>query len=144
MQSFDMQYEAQNRLAVSDTIMDRNAAAYALQTNSKLPPSAFKTTDQLMHERMARSPFVQYNQFNVAAFADYGKQKYDKHEDFRMVDGQVDKTAAKTAPLLGNPQALEAQRPRGRKRMMMEQQNRMMQDQRNNWGTGRQWGNNGT
>jgi hypothetical protein len=140
MQSFDMQYEVQNRLAYSDTILDRNAASYAVETHNKVPPYAFKTTDRLMHERMASRPFVAYNQFDVAAFADYGKQKYDKHEDFRMADGTVNKDAAKSAPLLGNPQALDAQRPMGRRRMMMQQQTA----QPNGWGTGKSWGNNGT
>jgi hypothetical protein len=144
MQSFDMQYEAQNRLATSDTILDRSAASFAVETHNKIPPNAFKTTDRLMHERMAVRPFLSYNQFDTAAFAEYGKTKYDKHEDYRMADGKVNKDMAKAAPLLGNPQTLEAQRPKGRRRMMMMQQQQQQSSQQSGWGTGRSWGNNGT
>jgi hypothetical protein len=45
-------------------------------------PGAMKTTDEIMHERMAMRPFVPYEQFDVAAYSNYGKPKYDKHEDF--------------------------------------------------------------
>ena len=140
MQSFDMQEEAKKRLATSDTIADRQAVASALQSGMKVPPGAFKTTDEIMHERMARHPFEQYSQFNVAAFAEYGKTKYDKHEDFRDASGMVNKMAAKNAPLLGNRQAMESQRPGRRGRMMMQQQ--PMADQPNTWGN-QAWGNGG-
>jgi len=79
MQGFDAQYEVQKRYFQTDTIANRNLIEPGLK---KIPPAAMKTTDQIMHERMAMRPFVPYNNFDVAAFADYGKQKYDKHEDF--------------------------------------------------------------
>ena len=41
----------------------------------------FKTTDQIVHERMAARPFVKYADFDVAAFSDYGRPKYDKKQD---------------------------------------------------------------
>jgi hypothetical protein len=106
----------------------------------KPPPQAFKTTDQIMHERLAYHPFEQYSQFNVAAFADYGKTKYDKHEDYRTANGMVNKDAAKNAPLIGSQQAIEAQRPkRGWRMMQMQQQQAANQG---TWGN-HQWGNGG-
>jgi hypothetical protein len=42
-----------------------------------------KTTDQVVHERMARRPFVPYEDFDVAQFCDYGKFRYDKQEEQR-------------------------------------------------------------
>jgi hypothetical protein len=44
-----------------------------------------KSTVQVIHERMAQWPFVPYEEFDVAEFADYGKQRYDKKEDLRDV-----------------------------------------------------------
>jgi len=44
------------------------------------PKEAFKTTDVILHERMAKQPFVNYSSFNIAKFVDYGSQHYDKHE----------------------------------------------------------------
>ncbi len=101
MQSFDQQYEVRRRLATSDTILDQNLAAQSLQMGMKVPAGAFKTTDVIMHERMAVRPFMPYQQFDVLAFSDYGKPKYDKNEDYRNVRGMVDKTAARNAPELG-------------------------------------------
>ncbi len=44
-----------------------------------------KSTVQVIHERMAQRPFVVYEDFDVADFSDYGKQRYDKKEDLRDV-----------------------------------------------------------
>jgi hypothetical protein len=78
MQSFDEQFEVQKRYWATDTIANRN-----LITPKGRPLSgAMKTTDRIMHERMAMRPFEKYEDFDVAAFSDYGKQKYDKREDF--------------------------------------------------------------
>jgi len=48
-----------------------------------------KTVDVVMHERMAQRPFVDYKDFDVPQFANYGKNEYDKHEQFRMANGQI-------------------------------------------------------
>jgi hypothetical protein len=42
--------------------------------------SDLKAVDQVVHERMARRPFVAYESFDVENFSDYGKMRYDKHE----------------------------------------------------------------
>src|SRR5262249_31820785 len=73
MQNFDMQYEARHRPTTSDTLL------HPLTPGQKKPPaSAFKTTDRIVHERMASRPFVKYEDFDVEKFTDYGRPKYDK------------------------------------------------------------------
>ena len=150
MQGFDMQYEAAHRLDTSDTIADRQLAYEAMSEGKRMPPpQAFKTTDEIMHERMAVRPFQPYEQFDVASFADYGKPKYDKNEDMRLADGSVDRMAVRNKVEMGNPQALAAEHPnRGRIARMrqMRQQQLMAGYVRNyggggNWGNGYQWGN---
>ena len=42
-----------------------------------------KSTVQVIHERMSKRPFVNYNEFDVATFSDYGREKYDKKEETR-------------------------------------------------------------
>ena len=74
MQGFDKKYEAENRAATSDTIQSRSGGP------AKFGGIVFKTTDQIFHERLAKQPFVTYNNFDVASFSDYGKHKYDKKE----------------------------------------------------------------
>ncbi len=106
MQGFDMQYEAKNHLYNSDTISNPQLAQMILSkdmSTKKDAVSAFKTTDVIMHERMANRPFVPYSQFDVAAFADYGRPKYDKNEDFRDPEtGELaDKEGAKHQKMLG-------------------------------------------
>ena len=108
LQSFDAKYEAKNRLQTSDCIVDTKVAAQANVKGAKIPYEAFKTTDVIMHERMAMRPFENYNQFDVATYVDYGRNKYDKHEDQRGADGQVNKAMAKNAPVIGNPSAMQS------------------------------------
>jgi hypothetical protein len=102
MQGFDQKYEAKFRMATSDTI--KNASLISDPMAKMLPQQAFKTTDEIMHERMAKRPFVAYQNFDVAAFADYGRPKYDKHEDYRDSSGRVAGMPPKDDPsnVLGN------------------------------------------
>jgi hypothetical protein len=86
LQGFDVQYEAQHKLYKTDVFYDPHAINPATK---KVPPGDVKTADVIMHERMARRPFEQYEKFDVAAFSDYGKPMYDKQEDFRMANGQI-------------------------------------------------------
>ncbi|MBZ0187094.1 MAG: hypothetical protein K8F91_12680, partial [Candidatus Obscuribacterales bacterium] len=102
MQGFDQKFEAKHRLHTSDTILDSRSASQALVGGQKIPQSAFKTTDQIMHDRMAARPFVAFNKFDTAAFVDYGRPKYDKNEDFRNEQGMLtNKDAAKKQEMLG-------------------------------------------
>lgn len=104
MQGFDQKYEAAHRWGTSDTIADRTLITSDMLQNGgpKLPQEAFKTTDLIVHERMAARPFVPIGRFDTAAFVDYGKPKYDKHEDMRNADGSVNKELARSAPSLGS------------------------------------------
>lgn len=101
MQGFDQEYEARNRPTSSDTIRDRGTVVASIKSGMKPPPYAFKTTDQIMHERMARRPFLTYERFDVAAYADYGRPLYDKHEDAMDHRGVVNKEVARTLPRMG-------------------------------------------
>ena len=40
-----------------------------------------RTVDQVMHERMARRPFLKIEEFDLSAVVDYGTMFYDKHGD---------------------------------------------------------------
>ena len=121
LQGFDAKYEAKNRLHNSDAILNPNLAAQANVKGAKIPFEAFQTTDQLMHQRMAQRPFERYTQFDVAQYVDYGRQKYDKHEDQRDANGQVDKQLAKSEPMIGNPTAMQANNNQQRGGMMGRQ-----------------------
>jgi hypothetical protein len=118
LQSFDAKYEAKNRLRNSDAILNPALAAQVNVKGAQIPWEAFQTTDQLMHQRMAQRPFERYTQFDVANYVDYGRQKYDKHEDQRDANGQVDKGLAKKEPMIGNPQAMQANNQQQRNGMM--------------------------
>lgn len=85
MQGFDQDYEAQHRLHTSDTIRDPNLVLASMQKTGKPARNAFKTTDVLMHERMAKRPFIAFDKFDTEKYSDYGLTKYDKHEDQRDV-----------------------------------------------------------
>ena len=122
MQGFDQKFEAQHRLYTSDTIAHPGMISPSmLQPGGQLPQEAFKTTDTIMHERMAARPFVPLERFDVAAYVEYGRPKYDKNEDARLADGSVDKALAKTLPTIGNKPPMEPGRKR--RRMMMQDDN---------------------
>jgi hypothetical protein len=103
MQGFDAQYEAKHRLATTDTIKNKTLAEASISAGEMVPQEAFKTTDEIMHERMASRPFQPYENFDVASFVDYGLQKYDKHENARDSSGKVIKSAEESEPTLGQP-----------------------------------------
>jgi hypothetical protein len=129
MQGFDMKHEAKNRPYTSDTILNPQLAVQlaSMEKGSKPPvgaKDAFKTTDRIMHERMSVRPFVPYSQFDVAAYVDYGRPKYDKNEDFRdSRTGQLaDEEGAKKQEMLGQVPEKPMRRRKG-----MGMGNRMMQ-----------------
>jgi hypothetical protein len=74
LQNFDKKFEARRRLQSSDTILAASGG------DPRYGGVQFKTTDVILHERMAQRPFVPYAQFDVANFSDYGRAKYDKKE----------------------------------------------------------------
>lgn len=116
MQSFDQKFEARRRLYTSDTIRNPEQVRIVLATygeKTPLPQDAFKTTDVIVHERMAQRPFVNYANFDVAKFSDYGRPLYDKNEDNRNEYGQV---VAKpdNSKFIGNTDAQPGMRRRQR------------------------------
>jgi hypothetical protein len=78
MQSFDKKYEEKKRAATSDCILREGSLEPRLRPSRSRQQDEFKTTDQIVHERMAARPFVPYEQFDVARFTDYGRPLYDK------------------------------------------------------------------
>ena len=70
MQGFDQKFE-QRRAETSDCIV-REASPRGRESVQ------VKTTDRVMHERMAQRPFVAYEKFDVEKYTDYGRPKYDK------------------------------------------------------------------
>lgn len=109
MQGFDQKFEAKNRLYASDCI--RNPSLIGDPNAKMLPQEAFKTTDQIMHERMAVRPFRPYSRFDVAVYTDYGRPVYDKHEDYRYANGQLmPNRDPKSEPKIGNVQSLKRNR----------------------------------
>lgn len=122
MQGFDQKYEAKNRLNTSDCILDSRLASTVLEKGMKPPMGAFKSTDQIMHDRMAQRPFLNYQQFDVVAYTDYGRPFYNKNEDQRTATGEVNKDLAKAQPLMGNVNDMPnaAKRARRQQRMQMD------------------------
>ncbi len=108
MQGFDQKYEARRRLYASDCIRDPYLVT---DLNARiLPQQAFKTTDEIMHERMAARPFVPYQQFDVAAYTDYGRPRYDKQEDYRDAYGNIiPGSDPGSEPLIGNSNRIKQQ-----------------------------------
>lgn len=52
-----------------------------MKESMHVPMEAFKTTDAIMHARMAKYPFVHYENFDTAAYTNYGTHYYDKNEN---------------------------------------------------------------
>jgi hypothetical protein len=50
---------------------------------SKMKMADLKSTLQVIHERMAKRPFVSYEDFDVASYVEYGKLRYNKREQDR-------------------------------------------------------------
>jgi hypothetical protein len=98
LQGFDMQHEF-NRRGGSDFVKDRSY----VQGGHWGPDAhlAFRTTDEVMHKRMAERPFLTYGAFDVAKFCDYGASTYDKHEDNFDSNGQMAESPAPFQPIKG-------------------------------------------
>jgi hypothetical protein len=78
LQGFDKKFE-DRRAATSDAILSSTGLKPRLRPTRQ--NDKFKTTDQIMHERVAEQPFVSYASFDVAGFSDYGRPRYDKPLD---------------------------------------------------------------
>jgi hypothetical protein len=102
LQGFDAHYIAQHAAELPDLIdkpellkdLKASAGTGKAVEGMHVPEAAFKTTDMIMHERMSKTGFVSYNDFNVAAFTNYGTTYYDKNEnesEGKVVDSRLKK-----------------------------------------------------
>lgn len=78
LQHFDAIHIFKHLPQSSDAVADSKALQGA--DVHALPYDAFKTTDRLMHERLADRPFRQYREFDIVGFTNYGAHTYDKME----------------------------------------------------------------
>ena len=78
MQGFDKHHELMKGKASDALRYVPQAGEFA---EGKVPEEVYKTTDEIMHERMSKRPFVAYASFDTGKYADYGTHYYDKHED---------------------------------------------------------------
>lgn len=74
MQGFDKKFE-NKRAARSDCLIRDDSRDHRRPSRK---PDEFKTTDWIMHERMAARPFLAMTAFDTQAYVDYGRPKYDK------------------------------------------------------------------
>jgi len=83
LQGFDAWHES-GRMG-SDFVFKRGdwRPSFTLRNPMGSGGPRLKTVDQVMHERIAEQPFCAYEEFDVAAFSDYGQLRYDKEEDER-------------------------------------------------------------
>ena len=82
LQGFDAKHEK----ADSDSDFKVNGSDLIHRRVKLAKNNDLKTTDQVLHERMADRPFVNYANFDVAEFTEYGKIRYDKKEETRVAD----------------------------------------------------------
>lgn len=82
-QPFDVHYELSRlRSGARDTVILGYDGKPRRGANSRI---AMKPINQLVHERMAKRPFRAFDDFDVAAFIDYGRPYYDNNAG---VDGR--------------------------------------------------------
>jgi hypothetical protein len=125
-QGFDAKNEQQRREGGKQRDTFLTSADGAVRERRGRP--VMKPINQLVHERMAQRPFVKFEDFDIAQFADYGRILYDNN---RKVDGpgEVFMTPRKVA----KAQQREERRKRGRGlrvRAMAERRDRKRQGQR--------------
>jgi len=80
MQPFDAQHELARRDNNGTVIRPPVVGPLLAMAGFRLT-GIVKSTDEIMHERMARQPYVPYDQFDIADFVDYGTQFYDRREN---------------------------------------------------------------
>lgn len=101
MQHFDVAVEVEKKGDALQTNADRDAPA----------EERVKSTDCLMHERMAKRPFTAYAAFDVAAYSNYGSHFYDKNESNIDQDGQVVGHGVRTMRQGDGPRQLRRNEP---------------------------------
>ncbi len=92
MQGFDRQHELMKK-GMADTLRS-SPSPFGADGDDLV-----KTTDEIMHERMSKRPFMAYSSFDTAKFADYGTRFYDKHEENLDETGKNMNPGAKMATM---------------------------------------------
>lgn len=78
LQGFDQRHIYEQRSTLADCIKDKELLQNA--DDKQIPARAFKTTDQIYHERMSKIGLVPYEKFDLAAYTNYGTSHYDRGE----------------------------------------------------------------
>jgi tetratricopeptide (TPR) repeat protein len=92
-----------------------------------LPYDALKTTDKIMHERMATRPFQNYDAFDTGTYTSYGCKHYDKGENEMeggpptlALKGKSLRSVSKPTEEAAAPQVSPSAPPSGRKEKAKE------------------------
>lgn len=136
MQSFDIEYES--RKAHSDAVRAPQVVQSWHAAGLHAPAQAFKTTDVLMHDRMAQHGFQNYENFDVARFCDYGQPRYDKHEDYIDAKGAFNHEKAAYAPTLGSAHQEHGAKAEHRRELQEQPNNSNWESSNQTWGSGNQ------
>jgi len=128
LQGFDAQHIYKNSKELSDCISDKEAIS-AVEDLHKVPYDAFKTTDKIMHERMATRPFQNYNAFDTGTYTSYGCNHYDKGENEMeggpptlALKGKTLRSVSKPTVMAEAPQVRPSAPPAGRKEKEKEKE----------------------
>jgi hypothetical protein len=78
LQTFDQSFEL-SHATTSDFVIGSRPTNCSV-TGWGMSTGQLKTTDVVLHERMAVRPFLAFQNFDVAVFSNYGTQQYDKNE----------------------------------------------------------------
>ncbi len=135
LQGFDAQHIYKNRKELADCISDKEAIS-AVEDAHKLPYDAFKTTDKIMHERMATRPFQNYDAFDTGTYTSYGCNHYDKGENEMeggpptlALKGKSLRCLSKPTVMAAAPQVSQPAPPASRKEKKEKEQEKETQPQ---------------
>lgn len=78
LQGFDQRHIYEQRNILTDCIKDSELLQNA--DEKQIPTGAFKTTDQIYHERMSKIGLLPYEKFDLPAYTNYGTSHYDRGE----------------------------------------------------------------
>ena len=77
-QGFDAQFErSRMKTGARDTVLITDAGKIK---KDRFGMPAMKPLNVLVHERMARRPFIAFSDFDIASFVDYGRKFYDNNQ----------------------------------------------------------------
>lgn len=81
---------------ITEELKKKSDATIARADADASPEEQVKTTDCILHERMAVRPFAPYAKFDVAKYSDYGSHFYDKNESNTDEYGNVQHVRLRT------------------------------------------------